>query len=100
MRSNLALWKTIFATTLTMAAVIYAMRTKRPEGLFLHVPYDFRPPTIRRVRDRFWNPEDPRLFTPQVFGVGWSLNLYKLLELYRGYRNPPQSGEADEEPEP
>jgi hypothetical protein len=47
------------------------------------VPYDLRPPTVARVRDRWWNPEDDRLFTEQVFGVGWSLNLARLARLLR-----------------
>jgi Family of unknown function (DUF5808) len=43
------------------------------------VPYDLRfPPTIARIRERWWNPDDSRLFTPHVFGVGWSVNLYRL----------------------
>ncbi len=29
------------------------------------IPYDLRPPTAARVRERWWNPDDPRLFTPQ-----------------------------------
>lgn len=39
------------------------------------VPYDLRPPTVERVRERMWAPDDPTVFTPHVFGVGWSLNL-------------------------
>jgi hypothetical protein len=43
------------------------------------VPYDFRPPTIERVKSRMWNPNDPRLFTPRAFGVGWDVNWAQLL---------------------
>jgi Family of unknown function (DUF5808) len=39
------------------------------------VPYDFRPPTWARLRDTLWAPENPQIFTPRVFGVGWSVNL-------------------------
>lgn len=42
------------------------------------VPYDFRVPTLRRVRERWCNPNDDRLLTEQVLGVGWSLNLARL----------------------
>ena len=42
------------------------------------VPYDFRMPTLDRLRERCWNPKDGRLFTPQVFGVGWTVNFYEL----------------------
>ncbi len=45
-------------------------------GKFLGIPYDFRLPTPRVWRERCWNREDPRLFTPHVFGWGWSINLY------------------------
>ena len=44
------------------------------------VPYDLRIPTPSRIRERWWNPDDPRLFTPHVFGIGWSLNLYQLVQ--------------------
>jgi len=37
------------------------------------VPYDFRIPTIGRVRSTYWNPEGP-IFPGKVFGVGWALN--------------------------
>jgi hypothetical protein len=48
------------------------------EGRFLGAPYDFRPPTVSRFRERCWNPNDPRLLTPHIFGWGWTLNLYTL----------------------
>lgn len=38
------------------------------------IPYDFRFPSIRRIRRRVWDPSGP-LLTPQVFGVGWTVNL-------------------------
>jgi hypothetical protein len=37
------------------------------------VPYDFRMPTIGRVRSTYWNPEGPML-PGKVFGVGWAFN--------------------------
>ena len=43
------------------------------------VPYDFRRPTVERVKARWWNPGDSRLFTPRVFGVGWSVNLARIV---------------------
>lgn len=39
------------------------------------LPYDLRRPTLQRARSRWWNPEDPHLVVPRVFGVGWTLNL-------------------------
>ena len=47
------------------------------------VPYDFRMPTLERARSRWWNTDDDRLFVPQVFGVGWTINLARLVRLTR-----------------
>lgn len=44
------------------------------------VPYDLRPPTLARVHERLWNPADRRILVPTVFGVGWTVNLGRLLE--------------------
>jgi hypothetical protein len=41
------------------------------------VPYDFRPPTLERIRDAYWNPASDRLFSDRVFGVGWAVNLHR-----------------------
>jgi len=38
-------------------------------GTFLGVPYDWRRHGFKaRLRERWWNPNDPRLFTPRAFG--------------------------------
>ena len=56
--------------------------------LFGLVPYDLRPPTWGRIRAAYWNPENPRLFTPRVLGVGWAVNLYRArVLLERGFRS-------------
>jgi Family of unknown function (DUF5808) len=47
-------------------------------GKFLGVPYDWRRPTVARVKSRMWNHDDPRLFTPKSFGWGWDVNLARL----------------------
>ena len=46
------------------------------EKNFLGVPYDLRPPTVARLKSRWWNPADRRLLTPKTFGWGYDLNLY------------------------
>jgi len=56
------------------------------------VPYDFRMPTIGRVRSTYWNPEGP-LLSGKVFGVGWAPNLGALTRMARNRR-------AKEEPSP
>src|SRR5438105_3158555 len=51
------------------------------------VPYDLRPPTWERIRATYWNPDEPRLFTSRVFGVGWGVNLYRARALLEdGFR--------------
>jgi hypothetical protein len=45
------------------------------------VPYDLRFPTWARVRDNFWAPENPQVFPPRVFGVGWSVNFGRVYAL-------------------
>ena len=44
------LWKAI-ATAFTVAAVVYAIRTRHSHDRFLRVLYDFRYPTLQKVRD-------------------------------------------------
>ena len=61
-------WR-IFVSLFTIATVIHAAKTKRSHGTFLKVPFDFR---------SVWNPDDGRIFTPNVFGVGWTVNGYQL----------------------
>jgi uncharacterized membrane protein len=48
-------------------------------GTFLKIPYDLRKPTQEKFRDRMWNSNDHRLFTPHAFGWGYSINLYEVL---------------------
>jgi hypothetical protein len=43
-------------------------------GRVLGMPYDWRVPTGARVAERLWNPRDPRIWMPRIFGVGWSIN--------------------------
>jgi len=49
-------------------------------GKFLGIPYDFRLPSIKIIKQRCWNSKDPRIFTPRVFGWGWSINFYQILK--------------------
>jgi len=52
--------------------------TRSRTGRFLRAPYDWRRPTWRRAKSRWWNPRDRRLFTPKSFGWGWSINFARL----------------------
>jgi hypothetical protein len=48
-------------------------------GTFLGVPYDWRRHGFRaRLKERWWNPSEPRLFTPRAFGWGYAVNLARL----------------------
>jgi hypothetical protein len=44
----------------------------------LGIPYDWRAPTMARLRQRWWNPEDRRILTPKTFGWGYAINFYEL----------------------
>jgi hypothetical protein len=72
----------VAAAALLAAAV--AMELRKPadrrtwQGRVAGIPYDLRPPTAARVRQRVWNPDDPRVLTPHAFGIGWTVNLGRL----------------------
>ena len=68
----------LIVSLFTLATVIYAVKTRQSHGAFLRVPFEFRMPTVQRVRKRWWNPDDESIFTPHVFGVGWSINVYQV----------------------
>ena len=76
---------------LTAAAIFQELSKPEPErtwhGKVLGmVPYDFRPPTLDRIRRAYWNTAEDRLFTDRVFGVGWTINLYRAsILLERGF---------------
>jgi len=46
------------------------------------IPYDFRWPTIERLRETFWNKDTARVLVPHAFAMGGSINFYPLI-------NPP-----------
>jgi len=37
------------------------------------------PLTLERMRSRWWNPDDPRLFTPKAYGWGYDLDLARVI---------------------
>lgn len=51
-------------------------------GTLYGIPYDFRLPTIERLRATFWNKDSKQVLVPHAFGMGWSINFYPLV-------NPP-----------
>ncbi len=71
--------------TLTLAAVLQELEKPAEERkwhgkIASIIPYDFRIPTMERFQEAYWNPYERRVLTPEVFGVGWAINLYRLLE--------------------
>ncbi len=54
-----------------------------PQGEYLHIPYDWRRPTLARIKNRIWNPDDPRVLVPKAFGWGWTVNFNALLRKMR-----------------
>jgi hypothetical protein len=71
------IWRLILAI-IGVIAVIQELR-KPPEERTWHgevgdlVPYDFRMPTVERIRDTYWNPGGP-ILSSKAFGVGWAPN--------------------------
>lgn len=39
------------------------------------IPYDFRPPSLDNLRQAYWNPRSPKVFTDRPLGVGWAVNI-------------------------
>jgi hypothetical protein len=62
--------------------------------LFGFVPYDLRPPTLSRLRDSVWQPDTDKLFLPRGFGVGWSVNFARILQLANRGRGAEREGET------
>jgi len=74
--------------TLSMIAVCQELEKPKEEREWHgkaagFVPYDFRMPTMERIREAYWNPYDSRILVPEAFGVGWAINFYALLERLR-----------------
>ncbi len=73
----------IIRTLMWMALVgaIYQELKKPPEERTWHgkvaglVPYDFRVPTLDRVREAYWDPDSDRVLSDKVLGVGWAVNI-------------------------
>ncbi len=66
---------------LAFAAAIYQELRKPPEARTWNgkvagvVPYDFRVPTLDRLREAYWAPDNDQLVSENVFGVGWAVNI-------------------------
>lgn len=86
---------------LALVGAIYQELKKRPDERTWHgrvagvVPYDFRVPTLERIRSAYWDPESDVVFSDRVFGVGWAVNVpvaaRKISELVSQYTEASRS---------
>ncbi len=56
-------------------------------GRVLGLPYDFSMPTTAKFAARWWNPADPHVFVPRVWGIGWSVN-FAAIAVKLGWMRP------------
>jgi len=77
-------------TAFTLALVAISQELEKPKderkwhgNVAGFVPYDFRRPTCDRFMKSYWNPDDSRILTRPLFGVGWGINLHALRENLR-----------------
>jgi hypothetical protein len=79
---------TLVTLALTVAAVVKELRTPEAERTWHGkvasvVPYELRFPTPQRVRERLWDPDAEHVIGPRVFGVGWTVNVGKVVAMVR-----------------
>ena len=78
-------WLLRTAVFAAVGGAIYTELRKPPEQRTWHgklvgfVPYDFRLPTMESLRQAYWNPRSPKVFTERPLGVGWAINVPTLL---------------------
>ncbi|KUN81471.1 hypothetical protein AQJ66_24030 [Streptomyces bungoensis] len=79
LRKNLAL----IAVGVVAAAVAKELRkpseARTWTGTVLGVPYDFRLPTPEKIVREYWDPDSDALLTPHAFGVGYGVNLARVV---------------------
>ena len=69
--------------TLMGSAVAQQLRLPANErtwhGKVIGIPYDFRVPTVEKLRNTFWNKDTASVLVPHAFGMGWSINFYPIV---------------------
>ncbi|MBT8211995.1 MAG: hypothetical protein KJN71_02490 [Acidimicrobiia bacterium] len=68
----------VLAAIVAIAAIIKELRLPKEERTWHGtlgdvVPYDFRVPTMDRIKATMWDPEG-KIVVGRPFGVGWTLN--------------------------
>ncbi len=76
-------WNLIFGA-LVAAAIAQELQKPSPirrwhGQLLFFIPYDFRVAPLTRVKESVWSPEDDRILMPMAFGVGWSVNIGRIV---------------------
>ena len=75
------MWLIRMAAFAAVAGAVYTELRKAPAERTWHgkllgvVPYDFRMPSVDALRQAYWNPRSPKLFTDRPLGVGWAVNI-------------------------
>ena len=70
--------------TISLVGLAVNQQLQRPpnertwQGSVLGLPYDFRFPTLERIRSTLWNKDNSQLLVPKMFGMGWDINFYPL----------------------
>ena len=87
-RSTERTFSLVVVAALLAAAIIQELRKPPDERRWVGkvagiVPYDLRRPTFRRLLASVWSPDDSRILMPYGFGVGWTVNVGRLVELTR-----------------
>ena len=86
------LWLLRTAALGALVGALWVELRKPPEQRTWHgkllgvVPYDFRLPSLGSLRQAYWNPRSPKVFTDRPLGVGWAVNIPTLLRR-AGVRN-------------
>ncbi len=72
------------AATIGLMGLVVNQQLQRPpeertwQGSVFGLPYDLRFPKFERIRSTLWNENNPQLFVPKAFGIGWDINFYPL----------------------
>lgn len=78
------LWR-LFLAIIGVMAIVKELRKPREDrtwhGEVSVFPYDFRMPTVERIRETYWNPDGPVL-SSKAFGVGWAPNFGVLARFF------------------
>ena len=92
---NIGLTRLVVAAAGALAGAAVARELDKPaeqrewHGDVGGVPYEFRAPTPERVVRSVWDPDNPKLVGPPVFGVGWSINFARIAEMTQPPTQPP-----------